>query len=136
MKIEHERLKGQAEQPEYSFEPHINKKSQLIAQKRLADSSNTRPEDRLIKSGVERQNKIEKMRQSATEGWFRPEITSKSKEIVMRKTGKLPPEKKLTKKEIGKVGNLTFYDASVEKDPRLPKGQEGKRVRNNDGLRK
>jgi len=38
----------------------------------------------------------------------------------MRKTGKMPAEVKVTKREIGKVGNLTFYDASVEKVPKIP----------------
>lgn len=54
MKIEHERLKGQAELPEYSFEPHINKNSQKIAEKRKIDAPGIKPEDRLIQSGLER----------------------------------------------------------------------------------
>ena len=54
----------------------------------------------------------------------------------MRKTGKMPAEVKVTKREIGKVGNLTFYDASVEKVPDIPTENQAKRQRNNDGLRK
>ena len=133
-RIEHERLKGVVNMPQYRFEPKIDKNSVEILERKKDSYLARKPEDRLLERGEDIKRKKERLRESSTKGWFKPHITQRSKEIVARKTGKLPPESKVRLKKLGRTKNVTYYDASH--GPSKPKTARTKRVRNTAGLRK
>ena len=124
MDLQNKRLKGQNGLPQYKFEPQLNKNSLEIMQNKKIDYLQTRPEDRLIQRGEELKKQKDLMRQSSTQGWFKPHITQKSKELILIKQGKLPAETKVKAKNLGEVGNVTYFDAS--ENPRTSKSTNQK----------
>jgi hypothetical protein len=87
--------------PQYKFEPKIDRNSVDILERKNKGYLSKRPEDRLIQKGKDTKKRKELMREDSTRGWFKPHIDRKSKEIVARKTGKLPPDNKVKLKKLG-----------------------------------
>lgn len=131
-------MKGVVDLSECKFEPKIDKHSIGILQRRKEKYLRSKPEDRLLESGLQTKRKKELMRQSSTKGWFKPHITQKSKEIVAKKTGKLHGDKKVKLKKVGRSKNVTYFHASSGN----PKPSQSKsktwvqRKRNTQNLRK
>jgi hypothetical protein len=112
-KREFTQLKQVVDMPQYRFKPRIDSNSVEILERKKEQYLSTKPEDRLMEVGEKLSEKKQLMRESSTKGWFKPQLTRRSKEIVARKNGKLPAKRKTQLKKTGRSKNVTYYDASI-----------------------
>lgn len=110
LKLNTKRISNLEREEEYTFKPEITRNSSKLALKANGSKSKI-TEDRLLKFGDEKNEKLKKQRSQQNSGLFKPYICENSRKIMNKKNSKEKIER-IKKTPNGQFGNVKYFTAS------------------------